>query len=67
MVDIVTNHMAWAGNHSNIDYDKLIPFNNESFYHSYCALNDSTSQTDVWNARKLDELGLTFLAVLAWG
>ena len=47
MFDIVVNHMAWAGNHSTVDYADLLPFNNESYYHSYCALNDSTSQTDV--------------------
>lgn len=66
MVDIVTNHMAWAGNHSNIDYNKLIPFNNESYYHPYCALNDSTSQTDVRASWNVPGLETNILAVLAW-
>jgi alpha-amylase len=60
MVDVVTNDLAWAGNHSSVDYSQLIPFNNVSYYHSYCPVNDSDSQTDVrYPARDLDEAGLT--------
>lgn len=38
MVDIVVNHEAWIGEVSNVDYGSLIPFNNASYYHSYCPI-----------------------------
>ena len=48
MVDIVVNHFAWAGNHSSVQYDRLIPFSNSSYYHTYCAVTPTSSQTDCW-------------------
>ncbi|KFY58478.1 hypothetical protein V496_06112 [Pseudogymnoascus sp. VKM F-4515 (FW-2607)] len=44
MVDVVTNHMAYAGAPENIDYSTLHPFNKESFYHPHCPI-DYTSQS----------------------
>lgn len=32
MVDVVTNHMAYAGSPEEIDYSTLNPFNKVSFY-----------------------------------
>jgi len=48
MVDVVVNHFAWAGDETTIQYNRLIPFNNESYYHSYCPITTSSSQTDCW-------------------
>ncbi|KFX88757.1 hypothetical protein V490_07424 [Pseudogymnoascus sp. VKM F-3557] len=44
MVDVVTNHMAYAGSPEEIDYSTLNPFNKESFYHPHCPI-DFTSQS----------------------
>ncbi|OBT84877.1 hypothetical protein VE02_05923 [Pseudogymnoascus sp. 03VT05] len=44
MVDVVTNHMAYAGSPEEIDYSTLHPFNKESFYHPHCPI-DFTSQS----------------------
>ncbi|KFY10427.1 hypothetical protein V491_07652 [Pseudogymnoascus sp. VKM F-3775] len=44
MVDVVTNHMAYAGSPEEIDYSTLNPFNKESYYHPHCPI-DFTSQS----------------------
>jgi alpha-amylase len=41
MVDVVVNQMAWIGSVSNVEYNTLIPFNNESYYHSYCPITNN--------------------------
>ncbi|PKS05102.1 hypothetical protein jhhlp_008469 [Lomentospora prolificans] len=46
MVDIVTNHMAYAGCMSCVDYSTLSPFNSQSNYHSPCSI-DYSSQTSI--------------------
>jgi alpha-amylase len=44
MVDVVINNMAQAIDGSmpdqEIDYSKLIPFNDEKYYHKYCNITD---------------------------
>ncbi|KFY10229.1 hypothetical protein V492_05127 [Pseudogymnoascus sp. VKM F-4246] len=44
MVDVVTNHMAYAGSPEEINYSTLNPFNKESYYHPHCPI-DFTSQS----------------------
>jgi len=39
MVDVVVNHNAYWGSPSSIDYSKFTPFNDEKYYHPYCAIN----------------------------
>lgn len=40
MLDVVVNHMAWAGNHKHVDYSKLHPFDDKKYYHKYCPISD---------------------------
>jgi alpha-amylase len=47
MVDVVVNHMGWAGNGTSVDYTKLIPFTDSSSYHPYCGIPDVNNQTQV--------------------
>ncbi|EME84740.1 glycoside hydrolase family 13 protein [Pseudocercospora fijiensis CIRAD86] len=47
MLDIVVNHMGYAGVPSSVDYTILDPFNDERYFHPYCAINDNTNQTEV--------------------
>jgi len=46
MVDVVTNHNAYWGAPSSIDYSVFTPFNDESYYHSFCEID----YTDTSNA-----------------
>ncbi|KAK4188342.1 family 13 putative glycoside hydrolase [Podospora australis] len=46
MVDIVTNHMAYMGCASCVDYGSLSPFSSSSYYHPHCWINYN-SQTSV--------------------
>lgn len=46
MVDVVANHMAYAGCRTCVNYGTLSPFNSQSYYHSPCAI-DYSSQTSV--------------------
>ncbi|KAL3421340.1 alpha-amylase [Phlyctema vagabunda] len=50
MVDIVTNHMAYLGCGSCVDYSTLKPFNSKSYYHDFCLINynDATSIKNCW-------------------
>ena len=46
MVDIVVNHNGWSGRPKSVDYSVFNPFNNESYYHPYCAIDfDDMSNT----------------------
>lgn len=47
MVDVVANHMGFAGCPENTDYSKLTPFNKASQYHPPCAITDYSNQTNV--------------------
>lgn len=39
MVDIVTNHMAYDGCGTCVDYSQYNPFNKQSYYHPFCLIN----------------------------
>jgi len=39
MVDIVTNHMAYNGCGTCVDYSQYNPFNKQSYYHPFCLIN----------------------------
>jgi len=46
MLDIVVNHMGYAGTPQNIDYSVLQPFNDARFYHDYCSVDDPKNHTN---------------------
>ncbi|KAK3337361.1 glycoside hydrolase superfamily [Cercophora scortea] len=46
MVDVVTNHMAYKGCRSCVDYSLFNPFSSSSYYHSPCTI-DYTNQTSI--------------------
>ncbi|OBT65738.1 hypothetical protein VE03_03348 [Pseudogymnoascus sp. 23342-1-I1] len=50
MVDIVTNHMAYIGCGTCVDYSTLVPFNSQSYYHPFCLIDYSvlTSIKTCW-------------------
>ena len=39
MVDVVTNHMGYAGCGDCVDYSKFNPFDKESYYHPFCLID----------------------------
>ncbi|KAK4503775.1 hypothetical protein PRZ48_004690 [Zasmidium cellare] len=49
MVDIVVNHYAWSGAPDTVDYSTFGPFNNQNYFHSYCAIdfNDISNTTQI--------------------
>ncbi|KAK5113287.1 hypothetical protein LTR85_010904 [Meristemomyces frigidus] len=47
MLDIVVNHMGYAGVGWEVDYSVFNPFNDQKYFHDYCEITDSTNQTDV--------------------
>ncbi|KAF2871480.1 glycoside hydrolase superfamily [Massariosphaeria phaeospora] len=47
MVDVVPNHMGWAGCHDTVNFQKFAHFNKPEHYHSYCELADMSNQTEV--------------------
>lgn len=53
MVDVVTNHMAYDGCGTCVDYSTLTPFNKQSYYHDFCLIDydDPTSTQVVSNFR----------------
>lgn len=50
MVDIVTNHMGYAGCGTCVDYSDFHPFNSKSYYHPFCLIDysNSTSIQKCW-------------------
>ncbi|KAL8829794.1 MAG: hypothetical protein Q9170_006019 [Blastenia crenularia] len=40
MVDVVVNHVGWAGNET-IDFQKFLPFNDERYFHTQCPITQS--------------------------
>nr|POE74640.1 acid alpha-amylase [Quercus suber] len=42
MLDVVVNHMGYAGLPWLIDYAVLNPFNNKRYFHDYCAVDNSS-------------------------
>jgi alpha-amylase len=46
MVDVVTNHMGYAGCGDCVDYSIFNPFGEESYYHPFCLI-DYNNQTNM--------------------
>lgn len=46
MLDVVPNHMGWAGCHETVNYGTLHLFNRASYYHKYCPLDNLNNQTE---------------------
>jgi alpha-amylase len=44
MVDVVVNHFAYPGPANETKYSGLSPFNDASFYHSYCEITNYDDQ-----------------------
>ena len=54
MLDVVINHFGWAGAENTVNYAEFNPFNQQSFFHSYCPITDydySSNQTAVEDVR----------------
>ncbi|KAJ5827844.1 Glycoside hydrolase superfamily [Penicillium robsamsonii] len=49
MVDVVANHMGYAGAGNNVDYSVFTPFNSASYFHSYCSISNYNDQSNVEN------------------
>ena len=56
MLDVVVNNMAWAGDHSSIDYTYLNPFHDPKYYHQY-----KLSSSDPSNSTCEIDVSLTLL------
>lgn len=56
MLDIVVNHMGYAGSGWEVDFDILNPFNDESYFHSYCEITSATNETNVQDCWLGDDL-----------
>ncbi|KAK4615785.1 Alpha-amylase A type-3 [Fulvia fulva] len=58
MVDVVANHMAFNGAPERIDYSTIVPFNSQSQYHPYCAIDwsNKTSVQYCWAGDKIVSL-----------
>ncbi|GCB27446.1 alpha-amylase A type-3 [Aspergillus awamori] len=52
MLDIVVGDMAWAGNHSTVDYSTFNPFNDQKYFHDFKLLSsdprNETCVLDCW-------------------
>ncbi|KAG9961643.1 alpha-amylase, partial [Aureobasidium melanogenum] len=50
IVDVVTNHMGYAGCGDCVDYSVFDPFDKESYYHPFCLIdyNNQTSMELCW-------------------
>lgn len=46
MVDVVTNHMGYAGCGDCVDYSVFNPFDKKSYYHPFCLI-DYNNQTSM--------------------
>ena len=54
MVDVVVNHFAWEGSYTDVDYSSYNPFNDSSYFHSFCQVSNddySNNQTAVEDVR----------------
>lgn len=47
MVDVVPNHMAFAGCPDKVDYRRLKTFNRPDYFHSYCPILNTENQTEL--------------------
>lgn len=46
MLDIVVNHVGFAGEPASVDYSVFNPFNDQQYFHNYCQVNDPTNLTN---------------------
>ena len=46
MVDVVINHFGWPGDQSAVNYTSFYPFNETSYFHSYCPITDYDYQSN---------------------
>ncbi|PGH08483.1 alpha-amylase A type-3 [Helicocarpus griseus UAMH5409] len=49
MVDVVANHMGFAGPGASVDYSQFVPFNSNSYFHTYCPIDNYDDQANVEN------------------
>ncbi|KAH1687383.1 hypothetical protein KXX12_001899 [Aspergillus fumigatus] len=49
MVDVVANHMGYAGAGDSVDYSVFNPFNSQTSFHPLCFISNYDNQTDVEN------------------
>ncbi|KGO46387.1 Alpha-amylase, domain of unknown function DUF1966, C-terminal [Penicillium expansum] len=49
MVDVVANHMGYAGPGNTVDYSVFTPFSSSSYFHSYCLISNYNDQSNVEN------------------
>ena len=47
MVDVVVNHFGWNGAPTSVDYSDFTPFNTQSNFHPYCAIDYSDTSNTV--------------------
>ncbi|EAW10463.1 alpha-amylase [Aspergillus clavatus NRRL 1] len=47
MVDVVANHMGYAGAGNSVNYSVFNPFNSQEYFHSYCPVTDYKNQKQV--------------------
>lgn len=46
MLDIVVNHMGYAGDPDYIDFSVLYPFDDMKYFHNYCSVDDPANHTN---------------------
>ncbi|KAJ0121021.1 glycosylhydrolase family 13-2 [Diaporthe amygdali] len=58
MLDVVTNHYAWNGCSSCVDYSVFDPFNSKSYFHDPCSINydNQTSIQVCWQGDEVVSL-----------
>ncbi|KAJ5243613.1 hypothetical protein N7489_003709 [Penicillium chrysogenum] len=49
MVDVVANHMGYAGAGNTVDYSVFTPFSSSSYFHPYCLISNYNDQSNVEN------------------
>ncbi|PKX92761.1 alpha-amylase [Aspergillus novofumigatus IBT 16806] len=49
MVDVVANHMGYAGAGNSVDYSLFSPFNSQTYFHPLCFISNYDNQTNVEN------------------
>lgn len=47
MLDVVVNHMGYAGNGWSVDYSIFNPFDDAKYFHDFAPIVNATNQTDV--------------------
>lgn len=63
MLDVVTNHFAWAGNYTTIDYSQFHPFNRQDYFHPFRLLKDDPdNETCVIDVSKTHGMKDKFIA-----